>query len=101
MSENWETAVGPQSLCNAIADELSNAPSATFGGKKETVALSVAEQLRFVATVASSRLNYLSQLRSTLIGWGGAKIQLKILCNARSEAFDFLGLSALMLRSNN
>jgi hypothetical protein len=30
-----------------------------------------------------------------------AKIQLKILCNARSEAFDFLGLSALMLRSNN
>ena len=30
-----------------------------------------------------------------------AKIQLKILCNARSEASDFLGLSALMLRSNN
>ncbi len=27
-----------------------------------------------------------------------AKIQLKILCNARSEAFGFLGLSALMLR---
>jgi hypothetical protein len=35
---------------------------------------------RFVATVASSRLNYLSQLRSRLIGWGGAKIQLKIFC---------------------
>jgi hypothetical protein len=30
-----------------------------------------------------------------------AKIQLKILCNARSEAFDLLGLSALTLRSNN
>jgi hypothetical protein len=38
----------------------------------------VALRCRFVATVASSRLNYLSQLRSRLIGWGGAKIQLKI-----------------------
>src|SRR5947208_1043203 len=57
----------------------------------------VALRRRFVATVASSRLNYLSQLRSRLIGWGGAKIQLKILCKARSETFGFLGLSALML----
>src|SRR5215467_4751915 len=33
----------------------------------------------FVATVGSSRLNYLSQLR---IDWMGAKIQLKIFCKA-------------------
>jgi hypothetical protein len=29
------------------------------------------------------------------------KTQLKIPCNARSEALDFLGASALTLRSNN
>jgi hypothetical protein len=33
--------VGLQSLCNAIADELSDAPWATFEGKKETVVYGV------------------------------------------------------------
>ena len=46
----------------------------------------VALRCRFVATVASSRLNYLSQLRSRLIAWGGAKIQLKIFCKASVHA---------------
>src|SRR5215469_9698783 len=39
-----------------------------------------------IRLVASSRLNYLSQLRSRLIGWGGVKIQLKIFCKASVHA---------------
>ena len=46
----------------------------------------VALRRRFIATVASSTHNYLSQLRSRLIGWGGAKIQLKIFCKASFHA---------------
>src|SRR5262249_690423 len=55
-------------------------------GSRIDCTLALALNRCFIRLVASSRLNYLSQLRTRLDWMGGAKIQLKIFCKASVHA---------------
>jgi hypothetical protein len=74
-------------------------------GSRTDCSLVVALDRRFIASLHLKLRLFIAKQTLNARSWGEklskAKIQLKISCNARSGAFDFLGLSALMLRSNN
>src|SRR5207249_12160271 len=56
------------------------------------------EDGRFIPAAASSGLNYLSQLRSCLIGWAPRKTQLKIRGEA-AKVVRYLDVVSILLRS--